>query len=92
MSLRVTLQYCVSAVQSSTMVGEPSAVRYVTVDICECVKNKRKQTRQAGVRCRGGAGDLRVHVDAHVVHQRLVCTLTCHSTGTINGGGNEMRA
>jgi len=90
MSLRSTLQYCVSAVQSSTMVGEPSAVRYVTVDICERVKNK--ESRQAGVRCRGGAGDLRVHVDPHVVHQRLVCTLTCHSTGTINGGGNEMRA
>ena len=66
MSLRSTLQYCVSAVQSSTMVGEPSAVRYVTVDICECVKNK--ESRQAGVRCRGGVGDLRVHVNAHVVH------------------------
>jgi hypothetical protein len=54
MSLRSTLQYCVSAVQSSTMVGEPSAVRYVTVDICEHVKNKRKQTSRSEVQRRGG--------------------------------------
>lgn len=54
MSLRVTLQYCVSAVQSSTMVGEPAAVRYVTVDICQCVKNREKATSRSEVRGWGG--------------------------------------
>ena len=32
-SRRFTFAYCVSAVQSRTMVGEPSRVRYVTVEI-----------------------------------------------------------
>jgi hypothetical protein len=40
------LSYCVSAVQSSTMVGAPSRVRYVTVDIWHSIRRSgRLQTR-----------------------------------------------
>ncbi len=34
MPVRCTLAYCVAVAQSRTMVGEPSRVRYVTVEIC----------------------------------------------------------
>ena len=66
-SRRVTLAYCVSAVQSSTMVGDPSRVRYVTVDICSHasdVEGAGGSTRQ---------GNLRVYVDANIVYKLLVC-------------------
>ena len=75
-SRRLTLAYCVSAVQSSTMVGDPSRVRYVTVDIYSLVTCAERGGST-------GQGDLRVHVDADVVDQRLVCKkskMPCNAT------------